>query len=241
MNIQRLKIFIFLFPITLFFVFILMKIFWNDVYTLIIQEDAVLENIQAVLYFTSSIIAFILSTKFLRNKMTVNGVLYRILAIGLLFVFIEEISWGQRIFNLVNPIYFEQHNVQKEISLHNLDAVQSKLHKMYIFVGAGGSFSWIFTALFLSKMKATYRRIIIFAVPSWFISSYFFFVFFIYTLYDYMIHPYPGGFFVWRDQEACELLLSLGFFSFVVTNYLELHFYLSMNRVAHRPLKINST
>ncbi|MBM9519902.1 hypothetical protein JWG39_08740 [Desulforhopalus vacuolatus] len=145
-----------------------------------------------------------------------------VLAIGLLFSSLEEISWGQRLFDIENPVYFEKHNVQCEISIHNLDIVQPKLHKIYILTGAYGAFAWIFVLLFVSRVKTKCLHIVNFVVPDWFISSYFFFVFFIYTLFEYITSPYSEEFLVWRDQEPMELLLSLGFFSFLVINYIKL-------------------
>jgi hypothetical protein len=154
--------------------------------------------------------------------MPVHGILCGLLAIGLMFTSLEEVSWAQRIFDIANPAYFELNNLQHEISLHNLNVVQPRLHRIYILVGACGAFAWIFASLFLSRAKANYRHIVNFVVPEWFVSSYFFFAFFVYALLEYVSRPYLGGFLVWRDQEPVELLLSLGFFSLVVTNYVRL-------------------
>jgi hypothetical protein len=159
---------------------------------------------------------------FFGNRLILHGVLYGALSIGLLFVAIEEISWGQRILNIATPAYLEQHNTQKEISLHNLHIVQSKLHTVYILVGAHGAFAWVFLARFFPISKAKCRHVVNYLVPDWFISPYFFFTCFIYMLLEYFYRPYPSGFLVWKDQEAVELLLSIGFFSFVITNYLRL-------------------
>jgi hypothetical protein len=215
------KIIVFLFPMTLFLTILCIKLALPDVYILAIQEDSIIENMQVVFYFISSIFSLFISRRFIRNHMTLNGVLYGILSIGFLLISLEEVSWGQRIFNIPTPDYFEQHNVQNEISLHNLDVVQSKLIEIYILIGAYGAFAWIFIYLFLSRAKANYHHIVNFVVPDWFISSYFFFTFLIYTLFEY-IPPHPGSFLVWRDQEPMELLLSLGFFLFVATNYVRL-------------------
>ncbi len=42
------------------------------------------------------------------------------LAISCLYVFMEEISWGQRLFGIATPEFFKQHNLQREINLHNM-------------------------------------------------------------------------------------------------------------------------
>jgi len=221
------EVLVFLFPVVLFSIFLCIKLLLPDTYVSLIQEDSEIEYTQAFFYFLSSMLSSYVSIKFLKNKLAWHGLLYGMLAIGLLFISLEEISWGQRMFNIASPAYFESHNVQQEISLHNLDVLQSKLHKIYILLGAYGAFAWILASLFLSGLKANDSHIVNFVVPDWFISSYFFFTFLIYVLFDYISPPYEGGFLLWRDQEPVELLLSLGFFSFVASNYLRLQLCLS--------------
>jgi len=204
--------------------FLSVKIALPDIYILNIQEDSPLEYSQAILYFSSSIFALIISIRFINNRFILHGILYFLLFIGLLFVSLEEISWGQRIFNIETGPYFLTHNVQKEISIHNLKPIQDHLHEVYIVVGLYGTFAW----LFLRKIKIKSNHIMRFVVPEWFISSYFFLVFFVYTYFQF-ISPFGvntlgidgfrvGGFVIWRDQEPAEFLLSLGFLIFTIVN-----------------------
>ena len=223
------KKFIFLFSIIFFLVSLCVKLVSPSKYMLLIQEDSVIEYAQAFFYFLSSMLSFFVAVMFLKNKIALHGILYCILALGLLFVSLEEISWGQRIFDIANPDYFSQHNVQNEISFHNLQTVQPYLHKFYILTGAYGAFAWLFVFPFASKRKMRCRHIVNYVVPDWFLSSYFFFVFLIYVLFDFITKPSPGGFLVWRDQEPLELLLSLGFLLFVSTNYIKLRTCLKRN------------
>lgn len=44
---------------------------------------------------------------------------FAVLALACFYVVGEEISWGQRIFNLATPEFFEKHNLQNETNLHN--------------------------------------------------------------------------------------------------------------------------
>ena len=44
---------------------------------------------------------------------------FAVLALACFYVVGEEISWGQRIFNLTTPEFFETHNLQNETNLHN--------------------------------------------------------------------------------------------------------------------------
>jgi len=171
------KILIFLFPITLFLIFLSIKVTSPDTYILIIQEDSVIESAQALFYFLASIFSLLISIRFLKNRLALHGILYSILTVGLLFICLEEISWGQRIIGIENPDYFSEHNVQNEISIHNLDTVQPLLHKIYILTGFYGAFAWIFVWLFVSKAKTKSSHIVNFVVPDWFTSSYFFYIF----------------------------------------------------------------
>jgi tetratricopeptide (TPR) repeat protein len=218
-----LKIIVFLFPIILFLLFLFIKLLFPDTYVLITEEDYVVENGQFLFYFISSILSLFVSIKLIKNKLTVHGVLYVILSIGLFFIAMEEISWGQRIFNITTPDLFSKHNRQYEMNIHNMDVIgKSLLNKAYILLGAYGAFAWLFVRTFMLRAKTKCEHIINFVVPDWYVSSYFFFVFLIYIFLDFM-NPYPGGFLLWKDQEPAELSLALGFFSFVIDNYIKLH------------------
>lgn len=225
------KIVIFLFPIVLFLIFLCTKIASPRTYVSIIQEDSLMEYAQALFYFLASVSSLFLSISFLKNRMVLHGTLYCILTLGLVFVCLEEISWGQRIIGFKNTDYFSEHNVQNETSIHNLDTVQPLLINIYILVGAYGAFAWIFVWLFVPKSRTECSHIANFVVPEWFTSSYFFFVFFVYVILEHVRkigvrmgieELRMGDFLVWRDQEPVELLLSLGFLSFVVVNYIKL-------------------
>lgn len=216
---HSIKIFIFSLPIAAFFIFLGVKLLSPAAYSLLVQEDSVIEYAQAFFYFISFILSFFISIKFIKRKITLHGVLYIILAIGLLFISFEEMSWGQRVFHVETFDYFQRNNYQQEISMHNLKIIQIPvLIKIYMLVGAYGAFAWILVRLFAKGAKADYGHIIDFVVPDWFISSYFFFVFFIYTLLLFTWMN-PPDFLLARDQEPAELLLSMGFLLFVVNNY----------------------
>ena len=58
-----------------------------------------------------------------RQRETVFFLAYSFLAIGLLVIGMEEISWGQRIFNMDTPSVLETHNVKGELNFHNVDGL----------------------------------------------------------------------------------------------------------------------
>lgn len=248
-NKSKIKWTAFLLPIVLSFIFLGIKIEAPDMYSLIIQEDTAIEWLQALFFFGGAVYAFMISYKFLNFKLLSHSILYGLLAAGLLFISMEEISWGQRIFNIENPNFFEENNMQGETTLHNLTTVAPLLSKFYILIGLYGAFGWLLAA----GMRLNRRiPLIKFYVPDWFLGPYFIFVFLIYTYLSYL-RPMAvntlgiqelevGYFFVFRDQEPAELLLSMGFFFFALINYLrlkkmELHYQISKTYAARTSTK----
>ena len=222
------RISIFIFPIILIIVFFSIKFILPDTYKALIQEDTWLEYLQALFYFLAAIFAFFSAILFFKNNMFIHAVLYSFLTVGLLFIAIEEISWGQRIFNIESSDYFLEHNKQEEITIHNLKPIQNILHDIYIAVGFYGAFSWFVLFLIRLKKEVKPNNVLNFIVPSWFISSYFFFTMLMYIILEYVRPIFKVPSLVARDQEPIELILSVGFLMFCVINYKKLKAYLKL-------------
>ena len=74
-------------------------------------EDGILEQMTVILSCLASSL-FLISG--------IRGCKFAFLLSASWFIFaMEEISWGQRIFDLQTPIFFMQHNYQQEINAHN--------------------------------------------------------------------------------------------------------------------------
>jgi len=65
----------------------------------------------------------------------------------------EEISWGQRILNVETSEFFEEHNAQGEMNLHNLRVNGVKINKLIFAKGLGIAF-----LLYLAVLTPLYRR-----------------------------------------------------------------------------------
>lgn len=65
----------------------------------------------------------------------------------------EEISWGQRILNVETSEFFEQHNAQGEMNLHNLRVNGVKLNKLIFAKGLA-----IIFLLYLAVLTPLYRK-----------------------------------------------------------------------------------
>jgi hypothetical protein len=205
---------IFMIPFMVIGLFLALKWHGNGIYTALIQEDTWIENAQFVLYLTASICCSLAVRLYLKQGNIVHGSVHAIFSVALLLIGLEEISWGQRIFDLPTPEYFKTHNFQGELTFHNLGRIQALLHFGYIAVGVWGTFSWMLPAPAKSSQAEYLRKV---CSPPWFISSYFLPVFFIYTLLEFFEKPSEGSFLVWRDQEPAELLLAAGCAVFAVT------------------------
>ena len=122
----------------------------------------------------------------------------------------EEISWGQRIFNLETPEFFSS-NMQKQITVHNLTSVKTYLHDFLMLVGFFGAFSWL---IFMRWKKTRLNSFVRIFVPPWYLMFYFFPIFIFYLMGIFMPFDHQrwelGDWLPMNDQEPPELLLALG-------------------------------
>ncbi|UOV00071.1 hypothetical protein MUU74_08960 [Chryseobacterium daecheongense] len=96
----------------------------------LVEEDGFYENLTSIfLFFTS----FTLLFKFFKYQKYYGG-LWKVgvllMALGMFFGGGEEISWGQRIFNVQSSEFFKENNAQQETNLHNMVVGDVKLNKL---------------------------------------------------------------------------------------------------------------
>jgi len=222
-----------LFWLALFLVILSSKLYSPEIYGYFEREDSFSEYFQSLNYFIASIVSFFIVSLGIRNKQFLLSILYCFLGVGFLFVSLEEISWGQRIFGYSNPEYFSENNVQNELTIHNLNSFQPLLRHIYIAISAYGAFAWIFSPLLLSKFNTGCKSVVNYCVAEWYLAPYFLVCFLIYSFLHYL-RPYMyfnqiGNFsdefwlfLHWRDEEHGELFLSLGFVFFVILKFFKL-------------------
>jgi hypothetical protein len=96
-----------------------------------VNEDLIFETLTPVYFFITSVLLFVIFFNLRRaeGRSGFSG-LKRLAVIGLALLFFvaagEEISWGQRIFNIETPEAIKQSNVQQELTIHNLDFFQGE-------------------------------------------------------------------------------------------------------------------
>lgn len=221
------KLMVFLLPIPVMLGFLLLKVGWSHFYVFIVQEDSFVECAEFFIYVGALILAIFAGLGYLKKRHVLNGCLLFLLAFCLMFVSMEEISWGQRIFKLNTPRFFQQYNFQGEISIHNLKPVQDKLILLNVLFGYLFSFGWI-PAKYISSIRGLrddVKTAIMLFSPKWYLM-----LFFIPTtlIYSYFLffpdHVEKGNFVIWRDQEPAELMLALGFLLFVTDAIIRLRY-----------------
>ena len=104
--------------------FILLFLFHVELYDQLTSEDNIIENLSAVLLLFCS--CFFLISFFHARKSPLKihyWLTYGLLMLSIVFFLIagEEISWGQRIFDLATPDYLSSVNEQDELNFHNIN------------------------------------------------------------------------------------------------------------------------
>lgn len=92
-----------------------MALYFPKLYILATYEDLTGEWLQFWLFAMATVFLWRLVL-----RPSPYRLFFAILALSCLYVAMEEISWGQRVFNLSTPEFFEKHNIQKETNFHNL-------------------------------------------------------------------------------------------------------------------------
>jgi len=174
-KINCLRIGIFIFPII--FIIITLPdsvIFESDdySYTVFLIEDGPVENVTSFFYLLSSIFSILISIFFIKKEKQLFGFFYLFFAIGFIFIFFEEINWGERIFDVQHPDFFTSRGGE-QLSLHNLPSVlHAKLEPIFfLVVSSFGSFAW---ALFYRLGKTKHNFFVRYFIPNWFLATYFF-------------------------------------------------------------------
>jgi hypothetical protein len=215
---ETMKRFLLVFPIFATIILLLLKFRLGDSrsYRMILDEGGFIEYGTVIAYFLAGGFSIPIGRSFFRLRRKVLGWGYYLYSAFFIFVALEEVSWGQRLFGWELPHFFEAYNVQGEFTIHNLVWFQDYWGEGII----GISFICLLGIIFWyrshrQKEQKGYQYLT-YLVPSWFLA-----IFFTLALVIYVILEYTDGlgFVISRDQEFAELLLSLGFLFFVIVNY----------------------
>lgn len=213
---------VFSFGIVVFCLYVYLKWSGSEVFYRLDEEDGFIEYAQSILYFVSSFLAFfsIFKLKELKIKSFIKKawfVLFVLSSVGLFILGGEEVSWGQRIFNIQTPESIAEKNYQNEITLHNLENVFEYVYDAYLVLGLYGVFSWLvryiplkFKGIFLYEYFRPF-------LSRWYLVPYFA------VIVGYVIWRFnaiDNSFDIW--EEAAETFLAAAVFIIFLRNYIYL-------------------
>jgi len=176
------------------------------------SEGAYGEWIQFICYGLACVVGVMTFRRLSAMNLKKESWLMALFFLGCLVLALEEISYGQWIFDWESPEIFKEINTQQETNLHNIrDGVNiaAQLHILFMLVGFFGGASWVLKP-YINGLFADLLCV------DWHLSSYFFPVFLFYFYYDYIR---PSFFIIGNEQELFELILSFGFISLAASNY----------------------
>lgn len=200
----------------------LFSAFYLDFYKALLQEDGLFENMQVGLYLVSSFIGLAICSRLIKaGRRSIAG-FFLLLSILLFFIAGEEISWGQRIFNINTPAELAKVNLQGEITVHNIRPFQVQIDYIYMAVGLWGAFGWLFARKFFPQFFKKYYLLF----PHPIIFFYFFAVSRYYFLNKFVVFNYQLFSFekmgIGDRQELPETVLAFGFLCYMLLTRKEL-------------------
>ncbi|MEL6814697.1 MAG: hypothetical protein AAFP03_07765 [Cyanobacteria bacterium J06598_3] len=190
-------------------------------------EDGPAEYLTSVAYIVASVVCIAIFTRLKKKTWSAPSAIAISLMAALFFVVaMEEISWGQRIFSVQSPEFFQTYNGQAEITLHNFLS-RYPLHMLFILAGLYGGFAW---KVFPTWFKVRFPKLSQFLIPNRLLRWYFLPTALLYIYYDYVsvflinvlgleILQWQGRSYSWiigKDQEPIELLMSIGVMFFAI-------------------------
>ena len=138
-----------------------------DRFLIYVVEDGFVEYLTAIFLFLASIVAFYRVFEYRKLKKPLWVLTAAVLAFLFFFATGEELSWGQRIFNVESSDFFLKHNKQGETNFHNLVVGNVNLN---ILIFSNLMFVvlviyFVFSRLLVAKVAFIRKLVIRFRVP----------------------------------------------------------------------------
>jgi hypothetical protein len=183
----------------------------QDVYWIIFKggkPEGLVEWFQFGFYLLAGSIFVVAGSRLVHKEQGLGKWIPLIFGTFILLVALEEISWGQKVFDFTTPEAISTINTQGELTLHNLETVQPFLHLAYIVAGVAlSSLPFMRNRKVMTLVKPELSGYL----PSLSLIPYFISISIFYFSLDY-INPLLGGGVIGNHQEVFETLFSAGIF-----------------------------
>ena len=204
------KRFIALFPFLSFIFFFIYRIQLKDLkaYGRLVEEGSLIEWFSFIFLLLSAYLFFITAKNEIRKLSSrfmfgVSGVTFCLA--------MEEVSWGQMIFNWDSPDFLLRTNAQQEINFHNLNFLSGTPNTLIIALTLSTLTCLCLLRLYLDKLKKIKLNTIADVIfPSFFLAGYFFVGAIIYICLFLQLKGTVIPILIPRDQEVFECLFALG-------------------------------
>lgn len=146
----------------------------KPLFVFLTAEDSLLEWAQFAGFAVAAGLAALIARSLTRRGYPGAALTYTTIAVGLVFVAGEEISWGQRLLGLRTPEALAEVNKQDEITLHNIGDILFLFNVGMLLVGLYGSLVTVWL-----RVRSSWRAHPLFDVfvPPLFLTSWFFVLF----------------------------------------------------------------
>ncbi len=203
------------------------KLWWPMGLKMLLRDGRAVESAQALLFAAAAVFSF-LTARAARSRLHTG--LFGLLALGLLLVAGEEISWGQQAFGFATPEWIKPHNRQRELTLHNLHRVQPTLRWAMLAV-TGYAVLGRAAVLALARLRKSPPSPTGLLVTTTLLEALCFLPGLLWILLVHLqvrlVHQWGWTWayigidpreklLVWKDQEVPELLIALGFAAFAL-------------------------
>lgn len=182
---------------------------FKEFYLWLVDEDHPIEWLQFACLVAAVAFLALLSVHLLRRRQVGMALLYGVVALGVVFLAGEEISWGQRIFGWGTPEELQEVNRQGETNLHNLRAVQVLVPYAMLLASLYGTCVPLWAAFRKRLKHSTYSHLLVpplCLVPAFGSAA-------AYRLFRLVIWPTPT-FVISEYGEVMELTLYFGLVMF---------------------------
>lgn len=131
-------------------------------FTFLITEDFWGENLTFFCFLFSGILLLIYS---LKKGPFPRRILWGLMGVFLLAIAGEEISWGQRIFQLPDIFGIKKINYQFEYNLHNIIVMHGRISPLYNIISYSIILCILFSAILTFRMEKLYDKLLNLGLP----------------------------------------------------------------------------
>lgn len=185
---------------------------YRPLYAALIEEDGIVETVQIGVLVGLAVVGAAIAHRLLTRRRVVLGILYALATAAAIFIFGEEISWGQRILGWATPADLAVLNRQGETNIHNIGQTLQLLNLVMMSVAFAAAVLPVAWRAWAGDRRRQVDEYLL--VPPLFLAAGFLLAV-AYRLFRIIFLP-EARYVVSRFQEVTELAFYMGLFVFAI-------------------------